>query len=65
MPGPVINRQTARTALEQLGGAFTPALIPASFFSPTRHDGLQRGFDMAWDSACRCVKYRDGGHPIP
>lgn len=63
--GATLNRGTVRAALEQLGGAYSPALIPASFFSPTQHDGLRRGWDMAWDDGCRCAKYRDAGHDIP
>lgn len=63
--GPVLNRDTARAGLESLGGGFAPALLPASFFSSSRHDGLQLGYDMAWDGGCGRVRYRDGGHPIP
>jgi ABC-type branched-subunit amino acid transport system substrate-binding protein len=63
--GATINRDTVRAALEGLGGGYAPALLAESFFGPGRHDGLQRGYDMAWDAGCRCVRYRDGGHPIP
>lgn len=63
--GGTVTRNTTRAALEALGGGFTPALIPAALFSPSRHDGLQRGFDMAWDSQCGCTQYRDAGHDIP
>lgn len=63
--GPTLTSGTVRAALERLGGGYAPALIAESFFGPGRHDGLQRGYDMAWDAGCRCVQYRDAGHPIP
>ena len=62
--GPTINVNTGRAAIESLGGSLRPAAVPRLFFGPGRHDGLETGFDLAWDSGCRCVKYRDQGHKI-
>jgi hypothetical protein len=62
--GPVLNQQTGRAALEALGSRFQPAEIAATFFSPTRHDGLERGYDMVWNNGCSCVRYV-GQHNIP
>ena len=63
--GGTLTRGSVRAALEGLGGGYSPALIPASFFSPTQHDGLKRGWDMTWDAGCRCARYEDAGRDIP
>lgn len=62
--GPVINRDTGLAALESLGDSLRPAGVPKLFFGPGRHDGLETAFDLYWDSACTCAKYRDRGHKV-
>jgi hypothetical protein len=63
--GPVINFQTGRAGLEAIGDTLRQATIPKLFLSPSRHDGVETGFDLVWDSACTCAKYKDRGHRIP
>jgi hypothetical protein len=63
--GPVINFDTGLAAMEALGGSLRPAGIPKVFFGPGRHDGAEFGFDLFWDSACTCAKYRDKGRRVP
>jgi ABC-type branched-subunit amino acid transport system substrate-binding protein len=62
--GSVINLQTGVTAIERLGSRFDSALLPSTYFSSSRHDAAETGFDMLWDSGCTCVKYV-GRHRIP
>lgn len=44
-------------AAESLGTSFTTALYGASRLGPDRHDALEPGYDMAWDTSCTCAKY--------
>ncbi len=62
--GPILNINTGRAGVEALGSSFQPSAIPRTFFSPRRHDGLELGFDLMWDSTCTCAKYKDRGHRI-
>jgi ABC-type branched-subunit amino acid transport system substrate-binding protein len=55
-----VNRASASAAIEALGGRFPAAGTHGVFFSPTRHDGIEFGYDMRWDSSCTCVKYVRG-----
>jgi hypothetical protein len=63
--GPSITRSTARAAIEALGPRFDSAGLPATFFSPARHDAGQLGFQMAWNGSCPCVQYVGPPHQIP
>ena len=63
--GPVLNVTTGVRGIESLGNSFRAASVPKVFIGPGRHDGLELGFDMIWDTACQCIKYRDNGHRIP
>ncbi len=63
--GPVLNVNTGLRGLESLGGSFRAASVPKVFLGPGRHDGLELGFDMVWNTGCTCIKYRDNGHRIP
>lgn len=62
--GATINFDTGRRAVESLEGSLRTAVVPKVFFGPNRHDGLETGFDLFWDSGCKCAKYRDKGHRI-
>jgi len=35
------------------------------FFSPSRHDGIEFGYDLSFDMSCRCSKYVTGPFRIP
>lgn len=63
--GPTINLRTATAALERLGSGFPSATLATTFLGPGRHDALEIGYDMVWDSDCTCAAYRDKGHRIP
>jgi ABC-type branched-subunit amino acid transport system substrate-binding protein len=62
--GSVIDRDTVRATIQAMGSRFVPAGAPSAFFSPSRHDAIETGFDMKWDSVCACTKYA-GSHRIP
>ena len=62
--GPVLNFQTGIKGMEAIGGTLRTAAIPKVFLGPGRHDGLELGFDLKWDTACTCAKYMDRGHRI-
>jgi hypothetical protein len=64
LKGP-LTRQVAVTAIESYGSTLLAASVPYLRFTPAQHDGLETGFDMAWDNACTCVLYRDRGHRMP
>jgi ABC-type branched-subunit amino acid transport system substrate-binding protein len=49
---------------EGLGTGFTAALYGKTRFAPGRHDALETGYDMAWDTGCTCAKYK-GSFDIP
>lgn len=63
--GADLTLENAVRAIESVGSGLEAATVPRLFFSPTRHDGLEIGFDMAWDASCPCIRYRDSGHPMP
>ena len=63
--GKVVNRDTASAAIEALGGKFPAAGTHGVFFSPTRHDGIEFGYDLSFDMSCRCTKYVAGPFRIP
>ena len=62
--GPVVNRDTAAAAIEALRGSF-PAAGYGLYFSPTRHDAIEYGYDLAFDEKCTCTKYVRGPYAIP
>jgi ABC-type branched-subunit amino acid transport system substrate-binding protein len=63
--GPTINVTTGKAGAGKIGGSLRTAGIPKAFFGPQRHDALETGFDLFWDSGCSCAKYRDRGRQIP
>ena len=63
--GPTINLRPATAAVERLGSGFPSAALAATYLGPGRHDALEIGYDMVWDSGCTCAAYRDRGHRIP
>ena len=61
----VLNRDAVSTALEALGGSFPAAGTHGVYFSPTRHDGIEFGYDLKYDADCGCTKYVRGPFRIP
>jgi ABC-type branched-subunit amino acid transport system substrate-binding protein len=59
---PTLDR--AQNAIEAIGGGYQSPFIPSTFFSPTRHDAADLGFDMKWDTGCSCTRYV-GKHRVP
>jgi hypothetical protein len=62
---PNFNLASALNAVAGIGSSFHPANEPLAFLSATRHDALQEGWDMEWDSSCSCAKYLGNGYQIP
>jgi hypothetical protein len=60
-----VNRVSVSAAIEALGGRFPSAGTRGLFFSPNRHDGIEFGYDMRFDSSCKCVKYVSSPFRIP
>jgi hypothetical protein len=60
-----VNRAAAAAAIEGLGGAFAAAGTRGVYFSPSRHDGIEYGYDMRFEASCSCVKYVRGPFHIP
>lgn len=65
LAGPVLNHDTIRAAFENLGNGFAPSLVPESYFSRSRHDGVEDGWDLVWDSSCTCAKFTTPAYRIP
>jgi ABC-type branched-subunit amino acid transport system substrate-binding protein len=63
--GSVVNRDTATSAIDALGDTFAAAGSHGLYFSPTRHDGIEYGYDMTFDVSCTCTKYARGPFRIP
>jgi hypothetical protein len=60
-----LTRAGAVHAIESFGQRLLAASVPYLRFSPTQHDGLETAFDMVWDNACSCIRYKDAGHRLP
>ncbi|HET6910700.1 MAG TPA: hypothetical protein VFH54_15320 [Mycobacteriales bacterium] len=52
-------------AVAGIGSTFHAAADPLSFVSATRHDALQEGWDMEWNTSCNCARYVGNGYQIP
>jgi ABC-type branched-subunit amino acid transport system substrate-binding protein len=63
--GPIVNRDTARAAIEALRGGFPAAGTYGVYFSPAQHDGIDYGYDLRFDTSCNCTKYVNGPFRIP
>jgi ABC-type branched-subunit amino acid transport system substrate-binding protein len=60
--GRSVTLNNAQAAIDRLGSGFSPANLPAAFFSARQHDAVATVFDLAWDDGCDCAKYTDAGH---
>ena len=58
------SRVTFRQAAERLGTSFISTGTLHTRLGPGQHDALTAGYDMQWDSTCKCAKYV-GSHLIP
>jgi ABC-type branched-subunit amino acid transport system substrate-binding protein len=63
--GAVVNRDAAALAIEALRGTFPASGTYGVYFSPTRHDGIEYGYDLKFDISCTCTKYTRGPFHIP
>jgi hypothetical protein len=63
--GTVVTRVAASAFIESLHARFRSAATYGLFFSPSRHDGVEYGYDLHFDSGCGCVKYSRGPFRIP
>lgn len=63
--GASITRDTVRAALERAGLAYPSVGFLQEFYGPGRHDGVQVGWNMVWDSTCSCTKYVGNSFTIP
>jgi hypothetical protein len=59
-----VTLQSVTQAIEAVGSAYRPALVPASYLSRAQHDAITQGYDLMWNTACTCAKYV-GQHRIP
>lgn len=62
---PTFTLPSALNAVAEIGSGFHPANEPMAFVSASRHDALQEGWDMGWDTSCGCAKYLGNGYQIP
>jgi hypothetical protein len=53
-----------RASFEAFGSAFVDPEVPATWMSPTQHDGLGGIYDYAYDIGCGCMKYTSGVQPL-
>lgn len=51
-------------AIEAVRGGYDSSIVPGTYFGPGRHDAVQTGFDMKWNTGCSCTQYV-GKHTIP
>jgi hypothetical protein len=63
--GSVVNRTTATSAIDALGSTFPAAGSRDLYFSPTRHDAIEDGYDLTFEVSCTCTKYVRGPFRIP
>ncbi|MBV9293282.1 MAG: ABC transporter substrate-binding protein, partial [Frankiales bacterium] len=63
--GRVITRDTVQRALESLHFSYPAAGALQEYFGPGRHDGIEIGWNLQWNSSCQCAKYVSGPFHIP
>lgn len=56
VPG-ALNRETFQDAVEGLGSSFVASPLEVSRFDAAHHYGIVRGYDLRFDSSCRCQRY--------
>jgi len=63
--GQSITRDTVRAALERAGSGYPAVGFRQEFYGASRHDGVQEGWNFAWDSSCTCTKYVGNSFEVP
>jgi hypothetical protein len=63
--GTSITRDTVRAALEHAQSSYPPVGFLQEYYGPGRHDGVQVGWNFAWDTGCTCTKYVGNSFQIP
>jgi hypothetical protein len=63
--GPSITRDTVTAALEATRLSYPGVGFLQEFYGPGRHDGVQMGWNFAWNSSCKCAKYVGNSFQIP
>ena len=63
--GKSITRDTVRAALERAGTSYPSVGFLQEYYGPNRHDGVQVGWNFAWDNGCTCTKYVGNSFQIP
>jgi hypothetical protein len=63
--GASITRDTVRAALERAGTAYPAVGFLQEYYGSNRHDGVQVGWNFAWDGSCTCTKYVGNAFQIP
>lgn len=63
--GTSITRTTVTAALEHAGLSYPSVGFLQEYYGPNRHDGVQVGWNMQWDSSCTCAKYVGNSFQIP
>jgi hypothetical protein len=63
--GRSITNRTVEAAIQGLRFGFQSSGYLREFFGPGRHDGVELGWNDAWDSKCTCMKYTSKAYDIP
>ncbi len=53
-----LNQAGLIATTEGLGASFSAALYGKTRFAPGRHDALETGYDMIWNTGCTCAQYK-------
>ncbi len=61
---PSLTRAGFTAGVEALGTAYSSVGTPATRLGPGRHDGTSAVWDVIYDDACTCIKYKGKPHPI-
>ncbi len=63
--GPSITRNTVTAALQNTGLNYPSVGFLQEYYGPSRHDGVQVGWNFKWDNSCTCTKYVGNSFQIP
>ena len=59
-----LDERGFQAAANAMGTSYASTGTLQTILSPTKHDVVAAGYDMIWDTACKCAKYV-GSHIIP
>ncbi len=63
--GASITAASVEAAIQSLHNSFPSAGFLQEYFGPGRHDGVELGWNEAWNSGCTCMKFTSGPFRIP